>query len=29
MRDVEFLDDTFALLPGRSAADLLRTLLGA
>jgi len=29
MRDVEFLDDTFALLRGRSAADLLRTVLGS
>ena len=29
MRDVEFLDETFAMLPGRSAADLLRTVLGS
>jgi predicted DNA-binding transcriptional regulator YafY len=29
MRDVEFLDETFAVLPGRSAADLLRTVLGS
>lgn len=29
MRDVEFLDETFTLGPGRTAADLLRTVLGS
>ena len=29
MHGVEFLPDTFALEPGRAAADLLRTVLGA
>jgi len=29
MREVEFLPDTFATVPGRTAADLLRTVLGS
>jgi predicted DNA-binding transcriptional regulator YafY len=29
MRDVEFLDESFEPAPGRSAADLLRTVLGS